>query len=278
MSIQQNPGELVKLRKAFQASMKLSIDKPADNRGYQYIAGYHGVPGFHCWHHLESIRTTLRGRLFLPWHRAYLHHLETNLRDVTKDPIITIPYWDWRFPEIVPGKEIDEGYDKFSELPNSYSEKIDGNGESNYLFESEISVVHDKTSRSRNPNIHRPTKQLIDDILSNSNFDEFEYELEQVHDNIHGFVGGSMSRVGEAAFDPIFWAHHSMIDRIWYLWQNSKVGGINKGFEQLINAPLAPFDLTVGQVLDTKNLGYEYAGDKTTVTFKAKGGNLKIVG
>jgi hypothetical protein len=68
-----------------------------------------------------------------------------------------------------------------------------------------------------------------------------------------------------------------MIDRIWYIWQNSKVGAKNKGFEQLINAPLAPFNVTIGDVLDTRNLGYEYAGDKTNVTVKATGGKLKIV-
>ena len=270
LSIQQNPKELEKLRNAFRSSMQVSLRKMADNRGYQYIAGFHGVPGFHCWHHLESIRTTLRGRLFLPWHRAYLHHLETNLRDILEDPTITIPYWDWRFPKLEPGEPVDDRYDKDSELPKAYSEQSDENGQPNPLYASEMSLLNKKTLRERNPKLRRPTEQEITDICSISNFDEFEYELEQVHDRIHGFVGGSMAAVGEAAFDPIFWAHHSMIDRIWYLWQNSKIGGSTKGFEQLTNAPLAPFNLTVGEVLDTKNLGYQYAGDKTTVSVKAK--------
>ena len=42
------------------------------------------------------------------------------------------------------------------------------------------------------------------------------------HDRVHGYVGGSMGQVPTAAFDPIFWSHHSMVDRIWYLWQNRK--------------------------------------------------------
>lgn len=219
----------------------------------------------------------MRARLFLPWHRAYLHHLEISLRDRLKDPTITIPYWDWRYPKIIPGEEIPDGYDKESELPKAYSEQYSADGQPNPLYNSKINALNLTTTRFRNPNLFRPTEAEINEILSESNFDEFEYELEQIHDRIHGFVGGSMSRVGEAAFDPIFWAHHCMIDRIWYCWQNSKVGAKNKGFEQLINAPLAPFNVTIGNVLDTRNLGYEYAGDKTSLTVKATGGKLKIV-
>ena len=274
ISIQKNPSELTKLRNAFQSSKNCSENKPGDNRGYQLIAGYHGVPGFHCWHHLESTRTTLHGRFFLPWHRCYLHDLETKLRDITLDPTITIPYWDWRFPQA--GKETDkDDYDEVSELPKSYAEQTYENGKPNPLFNSKISMLDETTTRKRNKRLKRPTKDNIDSILKISNFDEFEYQLEQVHDQIHGFVGGSMSIVSQAAFDPIFWAHHAMIDRIWYQWQISPMGGINKGFEQLINAPLAPFDLNVGQVLDIRNLGYMYAGDKATNS--GKGGNFKIV-
>jgi tyrosinase len=280
LSVQQNLAELTKLRNAFQASKNCSENKPADNRGYQLIAGYHGIPGFHCWHHLESTRTTLHGRFFLPWHRAYLHDLETKLRDITRDPSITIPYWDWRFPEIEQGKEIDkENYDEASELPKSYAEQTYDNDKPNPLFNSKISILNPPiiTTRQRNKRLNRPTKEDIDRILKISNFDEFEYQVESVHDQIHGFVGGSMSMVNQAAFDPIFWAHHSMIDRIWYVWQISCVGGINKGFEQLINASLAPFDVNVGQVLDIRNLGYMYAGDKATVSGKSEGGNFKTV-
>jgi len=26
----------------------------SDNRGYNYIAGFHGVPGWYCWHHQRN--------------------------------------------------------------------------------------------------------------------------------------------------------------------------------------------------------------------------------
>lgn len=35
---------------------------------------------------------------FLPWHRQYLHEYEQMLRDVSGDPLIALPYWDWTDP------------------------------------------------------------------------------------------------------------------------------------------------------------------------------------
>ena len=45
--------------------------------------------------------------------------------------------------------------------------------------------------------------------------------LEEIHDRIHGYVGGPghMGVVPFSAFDPIFWLHHCMIDRVFALWQ-----------------------------------------------------------
>jgi tyrosinase len=35
-----------------------------------------------------------------------------------------------------------------------------------------------------------------------------------------------MSLVPFAAFDPIFWAHHTMVDRLWRLWQLRHPGAL----------------------------------------------------
>ncbi|KAG7405290.1 hypothetical protein LZL87_006534 [Fusarium oxysporum] len=52
--------------------------------------------------------------------------------------------------------------------------------------------------------------------------------LEYIHNNVHNIVGGSdfktgvghMSDVPVAAFDPIFWLHHTQIDRLLAIWQS----------------------------------------------------------
>ena len=66
-----------------------------------------------------------------------------------------------------------------------------------------------------------------------------------------------MSAVPIAAFDPIFWAHHSMIDRLWYLWQLSPRS--RNPPPSLLDRALPPFPMTVRQTLDISTLGYEYA-------------------
>ena len=43
-----------------------------DKRGFEYFAGWHGVPLGWCQHH---------DALFLPWHRAYLYNWEMAMRD-----------------------------------------------------------------------------------------------------------------------------------------------------------------------------------------------------
>jgi tyrosinase len=70
-------------------------------------------------------------------------------------------------------------------------------------------------------------------------------------------VGGAMSAVPIAAYDPVFWAHHSMIDRLWYLWQISPRGADPPA--GLLDQALAPWPVTVRQVLDISKLGYDYA-------------------
>lgn len=56
--------------------------------------------------------------------------------------------------------------------------------------------------------------------------------LEGLHNQIHGIVGGpnptrdgrlpagSMSGFDTSAYDPVFWLHHSNVDRLWAIWQD----------------------------------------------------------
>jgi tyrosinase len=66
-----------------------------------------------------------------------------------------------------------------------------------------------------------------------------------------------MSGVPTSAFDPIFWSHHCMIDRLWHIWQNSS--NAMDPPPDLLDTVLVPFPMTVAQVLDIDRMGYEYA-------------------
>jgi tyrosinase len=67
-----------------------------------------------------------------------------------------------------------------------------------------------------------------------------------------------MGVIATSAFDPVFWAHHCMIDRLWYLWQLR--WGVTNIPPNYLRQTLAPWALTVQDVLDIHRLGYEYAG------------------
>jgi tyrosinase len=66
-----------------------------------------------------------------------------------------------------------------------------------------------------------------------------------------------MGVISSSAFDPIFWSHHCMIDRLWYLWQVQH--GVNNLPPAYLTKVLAPWSLTVADVLDVRKLGYTYA-------------------
>jgi hypothetical protein len=97
----------------------------------------------------------------------------------------------------------------------------------------------------------------LQEIIETSNtFVDFSHRLEDVHDNVHGWVGGTMSLIPTAAYDPVFWAHHTMIDRAWYLWQVAHPGATVPA--SILHGALRGFTLTVADTLDINHLGYEY--------------------
>lgn len=65
---------------------------------------------------------------------------------------------------------------------------------------------------------------------------DFDGLYEQPHDNIHGWVGPDMADNAYTAFDPVFWSHHSNIDRIFEQWKRAHPASL---FTAIF--PLRPF-------------------------------------
>jgi tyrosinase len=243
--------ELATLRNAY-ARMQARLD----NRGYNYWAGVHGVPQWYCWHHNGSLRDGRRLNLFLPWHRAFMRYFELAMRDQVSNAVL--PWWDWTLG----------GIPAAFDAPN-----VGGNP--NPLYKARI------TRPNANPPINRDTRRFpgqgvrpptslptsgdIARLYRITSFLQFSDAFERIHDNIHGWtggisaqgVGGDMGVVATSAYDPIFWVHHCMIDRVWYLWQLRN--GVNNIPAEYMDVILAPFRYTVRDVLNINALGYEYA-------------------
>jgi tyrosinase len=236
-----DPDQLQALRDGFKAIMGLK-----DNNGFAYWAGKHGAPNYECEHSSEEQGLD---NLFLPWHRAYLYNLELALQ--AKVPQCTLPWWDW--PASRSGG-----------IPTAYAEET-VDGESNPLAGFDLPPLlvdppnwPDSTSRRPGNPERLPEQSLIDEVVDLSNFEDFTEALEvRLHNGIHGWVGGTMQWPSTAAYDPIFWAHHTMVDRIWALWQ-VKYSSLGPRPE-LWRLPLAGMNMTVEDVLRTTALGYDYA-------------------
>ena len=225
-----------------------------DDRGFQYYAGWHGVPFGWCGSHDGD-------PFFLPWHRAYLYHFELALQDRDPKHGVTLPWWDW----------IDE-----PGIPDAYKARTIGR-RPNPLFASAIAPYATK----RRPNWPRRTTRAVganpgtrppplrdgwDWVMEPTSYMEFSRRITLLHNNIHGWVGGSMGQVDWAAYDPIFWAHHGMVDRLWRVWQHRNPGALPP--VDILDTPLQlgkPPVLTVRQTIDVKRLGYDYAVSSATV-------------
>jgi tyrosinase len=84
--------------------------------------------------------------------------------------------------------------------------------------------------------------------------DEAQQQL-GVHGGGHRMVGGDMQDVFASPGDPVFYLHHAMIDRVWWLWQLQdpvkRTMPINGTSTLANNPPSPPMKLT-----DYINLGY----------------------
>jgi tyrosinase len=253
--------QLQRLRGAFQRAMDIK-----DDRGYWGHAGVHGLPlPDHC-------RVAHGTELFLPWHRAYLYRFELALQD-RGDRGVTLPWWDWTSA----ASQADGG-----RIPRAYSVRRP-QGKANPLYSAEVNPVAldqwrrqsppppftyaRRTERFPGQASRLPTAEHVRQILAIDDFRQFSGALEEIHGWVHVWVGGERGHMGNvpfAAFDPIFWAHHTMIDRLWRLWQRRHPQAVlPAGFH---TRALRPFELTVGQVLDVGPLGYDYASATTKVS------------
>jgi len=158
-------------------------------RSWMYWANSHGTPEdvppamaavwARCEHSTDH---------FLSWHRAYVFFFESLIRELTQTDTFALPYWDW--------------YSN-AEIPAVFATQSIG-GKPNPLYHA--------ARRYRK-------RTLVRDALTAPTFDEFQPSLEgNPHGTVHVMVGGEMGSVPTSARDPLFWAHHANIDRMWEVW------------------------------------------------------------
>jgi tyrosinase len=135
---------------------------------------------------------------FFAWHRGYLYYFERQLRAVSGDPALVLPYWD---------------YYTNPTLPAEFTNPTSGNP----LYVSRV-----------NTNVRQAlTMAPFSSTLINfprGTVNAFEPVFEdRPHNPVHDIIGGWMADM-QSPTDPIFWLHHANVDRLWVAWVNAGGG------------------------------------------------------
>ena len=175
---------------------------------------------------------------FLSWHREFIRRIEEELRLVSDDTDLTIPYWDWAdqtgtMNEIftadflggdATGEEEGSGRKVGPDHPFSKQNgwPIDPRV---HIFRLHLNLRWgDVLRRNMESPSALPDLSQMDALFAPEmdNFEKFREELEsgpQLHNNMHRWVGGSMMDFSSPN-DPIFVLNHANVDRLWALWQS----------------------------------------------------------
>ena len=67
--------------------------------------------------------------------------------------------------------------------------------------------------------------------LKQKDYKKFSDALSGVHGAIHNKVGCVLRPPQSAAYDPVFWMHHSFVDKVFAIWQERWIGKRSEDFE-----------------------------------------------
>jgi len=149
---------------------------------------------------------------FLPWHRIYLLDLERELQAI--DPSVTLPYW--RFDRPAPalfnrdflGMSDTIGRVQFSATNPLQFWTTDG-----VVGITRRPLFSTSSAGANNVLTEAQTLGL------GSDYGDFMDMESNPHGLAHTSFGGSISSIGTAARDPLFFLLHANVDRLWAKWQ-----------------------------------------------------------
>jgi tyrosinase len=148
---------------------------------------------------------------FLPWHRAYLLDLERELQNI--DPSVTLPYW--RFDRAAPNIFTRE----FLGVSNAVG-TVQFSPTNPLMFWVTDGVQGINRRPLFNTAAAPPGLLTEAQTLALGNLYRLFRAMEgNPHGSAHVSFGGSISSIGTAARDPLFFLLHCNVDRLWAKWQ-----------------------------------------------------------
>jgi N-acetylneuraminic acid mutarotase len=187
---------------------------------------------------------------FLPWHRLMLYEFEGVIREVLHDEDFTLPYWNPVTGNaadlVVPAVFRDPGSTLYNGTRWPW---VNGGERIDTLYKDWINLdALNETSYIDSPN---------GNIGFNPRLDLNPHFL------THVALGGDMADFATVGGDPLFYLHHSNIDRLWESW--NRVGHTNPTDPKYLDRSFAygdrsgkRVDLPVSAADRTAQLGYAY--------------------
>jgi polyphenol oxidase len=226
--------------------------------------------------------------LFFPFHRCYLYYFERILGSLINDPTFAIPYWNWdsaggmkmpsmytnpklpmfnvfRDPNHMPSKMIDLDFGDATEHDSSHD-----NFSESQMAEHNLAIMY----RQMRTNSSTPEMFFGKAYKAGDKPNPGGGSIENTpHNTVHDWVGDplqpnheDMGNLYSAGRDPIFYAHHSNIDRMWNIWKTLGRRNIDICDSDWLNASFNLYDenaelvqITVADCLDSERLmRYKY--------------------
>ena len=256
------PAEVKRLEHAYDLLRNL---KPTDPRSYAAQANVHC---FYC----GASEEIHGGWNFLPWHRAYLYFHERILAGLLGDDSFALPYWDWPSEPKLPaayttGALLDarRAQGRNARTASLASVFPGPNG----VQAAVMAALSQTTFFLFGGGLDPLTGVMVSGAIENS-----------PHGPVHGWTGtpfvpatstggDDMGLLATAGKDPVFFAHHGNIDRLWNVWLATPSGQMNPTDAAFLNASwrFVDFDgkwvrISARDVLDNKtSLKYDYNDD-----------------
>jgi tyrosinase len=239
---------LISYRKAIKAMKALPTSNPLS---WNYQAAIHRTTlsgSFPAWN------TCQHGtHFFWSWHRMYLYWFERIIGKMCGDPSWRLPFWDYHDPSQ-------------RALPAPFRDPS-----------SELFVADPNRGFGWNAGTASFPASHVDPSAGMAELDYFSGQSDiesNPHNNVHGDIGGWMGGVPTAAQDPVFYVHHSNIDRLWNLWL-AQGGGRHNALSDsawrtttytFFNESGAPVTMTACDILRcAEQLNYTYEGEPPQV-------------
>ena len=203
---------IVSLKKGIAAMKALPAANPLNWVNFANIHGTTASPTNPLWN------TCQHGHWwFLPWHRMYLFYFERAIQKLSGDLSFALPFWDYTDPTQ-------------RAIPSMYRTPTSGN----VLFipqrNATLNAGGQLPASAVNTSVAFGFTNFTGPTGTASSFGSQQLNapnhgagphgrLETTpHDSIHVSIGGFMGAFETAAQDPLFWAHHANIDRLWDVW------------------------------------------------------------